>query len=89
MNKQDGFSIAELGIVCVVVLLVGALGYVFYDRWIDGVAHTETAQISSADEVPAIATTEDLAVAEAALNDANLEDDSSLAALDSELASFE
>lgn len=89
MNKQHGFSIAELGIVCVVVLLVGALGYVFYDRWIDGVAHTETAQTETAAEAPTISTTEDLAVAEAALDDSNLEDDSSLAALESELASFE
>ena len=89
MNKQHGFSVAELGIVCVVVLLVGALGYVFYDRWIDGVAQTETAQTSTVDEAPAIATMEDLAAAEAALDDISLEDDSSLAALESELASFE
>lgn len=89
MNKQHGFSVAELGIVCVVVLLVGALGYVFYDRWIDGVAQTETAQTSTVDEAPAIATMEDLAAAEAALDDISLEDESSLAALESELASFE
>lgn len=89
MNKQHGFSIAELGIVCVVVLLVGALGYVFYDRWVDGVAHTETAQTSSVDEVPTIATAEDLTTVETALDNTSLEDDSSLATLEGELASFE
>lgn len=89
MNKQLGFSIAELGIVCVVVLLVGTLGYVFYDRWVDGVSNTETAQIATADEAPVISTTEDLALAEAALDEANLEDDNTLTELDAELAQFE
>jgi hypothetical protein len=90
MNKQAGFSIAEMGIVCMVVLIVGVLGYVFYDKWIDGTTQTETAQTSSAEDsaAPAIASTEDLSNAETLLDGTDLGDDSSLSALDAELESF-
>ena len=88
MNKQRGFSIAEVSIVCVVVLLVGVLGYVFYNRWISGVNHTETAQ-TTADSVPTIASTEDLGKAESALDSTALDDSSNLSALDADLASFQ
>ena len=89
MNKQRGFAVAELGIVCLIVLLVGALGYVFYDRVISGADTAEIAQQEAADAVPVIASTEDLDKATAALDDAGLEDDATLTALDAELASFE
>lgn len=89
MNKQAGFSIAEMGIVCMVVLIVGVLGYVFYDKWIDGATQTETAQTSTADSTaPVIASTEDLSDAETMLDETDLGDDSSLSALDAELNSF-
>lgn len=89
MNKQHGFAVAELGIICLVVLVVGLLGYVFYDRLIEGAETTETAQTATADSVPVIASTEDLSKAEAALNDAGLDDDATMDQLDAELASFE
>lgn len=89
MNKQRGFAVAELGIICLIVLLVGALGYVFYDRLISGAQTTEIAQTQPAETVPVIASTEDLDKATAALDDASLEDDTTLTALDAELASFE
>ena len=89
MNKQRGFSIAELGIVCLVVLMVGALGYVFYNKWIDGAAQTEVAQTSTSETAaPTVATTEDLSKAEAALDAADLSDDSSLSTLDADLSNF-
>lgn len=88
MNKQLGFSVVELGLVCGVVLIVGVLGYVFYDRWIDGVAPIETAETETVD-APTIATVEDLSKAEAALDEAGLDDDTTLTELDSELASFQ
>lgn len=89
MNKQHGFSIVEASIVCVVVLLVGVLGYVFYDRWVHGVVRTETAQTQpAADEAPTIASTEDLGKAEKALDTAALDDSSSLDSLDADLAQF-
>jgi hypothetical protein len=88
MNKQHGFSVAELGIVCVVVFVIGLLGYVFYDRLIDGASTTETAQTTT-DAVPTIASTEDLTKAEAVLDDASLDDGTTLSQLDAELASFE
>lgn len=88
MNKQHGFSVVELGLVCGVVLIVGVLGYVFYNRAINGVEPVETAQIDTA-EVPTIRTTDDLAKAETMLDDTNLEDDTTLSSLDAELATFE
>lgn len=90
MNKQHGFSIMEIGVVFSVVLIVGALGFVFYNKWLDGATKTETAQTSTVEsaDVPTIASAEDLAEAETALDDIDLADDSSLEALDSELASF-
>jgi hypothetical protein len=89
MNKQAGFSIAEMGIVCMVILIVGVLGYVFYDKWIDGTTQTETAQTSATGSpAPVIASAEDLSNAETLLDETDLGDDSSLSALDAELESF-
>ena len=89
MNKSHGFSIVEVSIVCVVVLLVGVLGYVFYDRWVNGVERVETAKTQpAADEAPTIASTEDLSKAEKALDTAALDDSSSLDSLDADLAQF-
>lgn len=86
MSKQQGFSIAEVSIVCVVVLLVGALGYVFYNKWVQGASQPQTAQTTSA--VPTIASTQDLSKAETVLDSANLSDDTTLSDLDSQLNSF-
>ena len=88
MNKQHGFSIVELGLICGVVVVVGVLGYVFYDRWIGGTQPAEVAETDTV-EAPTIATTDDLAKAEAALDDANLDDSTTLSDLDTELASFQ
>lgn len=88
MNKQRGFSVAEVSIVCVVVLLVGVLGYVFYDRWINGVERSETAKTQT-ETVPTIATANDLPKAEKALDDASLDDAATLSALDADVKSFE
>lgn len=88
MNKQHGFSVVELGLVCGVVLVVGVLGYVFYDRSIDGTKPVEVAGTSTAD-VPTIAATSDLTKTEAMLDDINLDDNATLSDLEAELASFE
>lgn len=90
MNKQHGFSVVEVSIVCVVVLLVGVLGYVFYDRWVNGVERMETAttQPAATDDVPVVASAEDLGKVETALDSAALDDTTSLDSLDAELAQF-
>lgn len=92
MNRQRGFSVVEASIVCVVVLLVGVLGYVFYDRWVNGVERMETAQTTpsptTADDAPVIASTEDLGKAETALDSATLDDTTSLDSLEADLAQF-
>lgn len=90
MNKQQGFSIVEIGAVLAVVLVVGTLGFVFYNKWLDGTTKTETAQTATSEVADAqtITSTEDLAETETMLDGIDLADDGTLEDLDADLASF-
>lgn len=95
--RQSGFSAVEIVIVVVAALIIGFLGYVFYNSQMNKTASDDTSQTSNesatADDVdtaPSIDSVEDLDEAEATLdkNDPAESSSSDSSQLDSELSNF-
>jgi len=96
-TNQAGFSIVELVIVLVVVAIIGALGYVYYNGQMNkatsndsGQASNESATASDIKSAPAINSVADLSSAETVLDqtDPSGSSNTDTGQLDAELANF-
>ena len=91
-KNQSGFSAVELVIVLVVAGVLAFVGYTVYNRQQDNkAADNGTNQSAVANDVPSapeVKSTSDLDKASAALDDANLDDNSDSSQLDSEMSNF-
>ncbi len=89
--KKNGFSVIELIIVVATVVLLGAVGYVVYDKFY-GQTATETAKSVSAEDLPVapeIETVADLGEAIQTIDSVDLDSsDSILSDLQAELDKF-
>lgn len=95
-KKQNGFSIVEMLIAVVVVVVIGALGYVAYDRFIVNNKSSEVVEqspvaddVGDVDSVPVVVeSSDDLNEIEGLLDglDTSAGDDSAL--IDGELDNF-
>lgn len=95
--NQTGFSIVELVIVLVVVAIIGALGYVYYNGQLSktasndsGQASTESTTASDVKSAPQINSAADLNSAETVLDqtDPGSSSNTDTGQLDAELANF-
>jgi Tfp pilus assembly protein PilE len=86
MNRQNGFSVVEGLLVVVVLVIIGAVGYLAYTNlWSPKPAADETASTASAQVK--VENTNDLNTASTALDNVSL-DDSDSSQLDSAANSF-
>ena len=96
-NSQSGFSIAEVGLVVIIIAIIGFLGYTFYSSQMDKTASNDNSQTSSEPAIasdvttaPAISSVADLDLAQATLDqtDPGGSNSSDTSQLDAELGNF-
>lgn len=93
LKKQNGFSLVEIGIVVVVIVVIAALGYVAWNKFANQDAQTETStsQSTTAEDVPSapqIQETNDLDEADATLDEINVNGSDDDAQFEREVESF-
>jgi type II secretory pathway pseudopilin PulG len=90
-SSQTGFSLVEITLAAAVVIIIGALGYVFYTNYQNSQTKAdEASQATDTSEAPAITNASDLDTATKALDDSDLESNSSddLSNIDKDLSAF-
>ena len=94
-KNQSGFSLVEVCVIVVVLVLVGFVGYTVVNRSNDKSQTTPTSQASKQSatandvaEAPAVASTDDLNTAASTLDSMDVDSQSDTARLDAELAAF-
>ncbi|MDN5275491.1 MAG: hypothetical protein JWN33_140 [Candidatus Saccharibacteria bacterium] len=88
---QRGFTIVEAVIIIAIIGVIGLVGYVAYNTFQKQAANESSSQVSTASDVPEAPTIESksgLDAASATIDDINLDDESDLSQLDSELDTF-
>jgi uncharacterized membrane protein YebE (DUF533 family) len=90
-SSQLGFSAVEIAIVVAVIVIIGFLGYTFYNNYLHKQAQVgESSKTSDVDDAPVITTTKDLDKANSTLDDSDLESNSKddLSEMDKDLSAF-
>lgn len=90
-RNQAGFTLVEILVSIVVVLLIAGAVYWFFvrqDDAADTVNTTQSATSSDTPEAPQITSAEDLSAAEATLDSVDVDNTSDSSQLDTELSSF-
>ena len=90
-SSQTGFTVVEIAIAAAAVIIIGVLGYVFYNNYQNSQTKAnEASQTADTSEAPAITNASDLDTAVKALDDSDLESNSSddLSNIDKDLSAF-